>query len=140
MDTYEDIIHLSHHVSEKHPPMSRLSRAGQFAPFAALTGYDAAVKEAGRYTASQIVLSEDAIARLDRALIHLARLLDKRPFVRVTYFLPDPRKEGGAYVTKEGSLKDIPAGEACLVLTDKTKIPLSHIQSIASPYLPDDDI
>ena len=44
-DSYEDIINLSHHVSEKHPRMSMYNRAAQFSPFAALTGFEEAVKE-----------------------------------------------------------------------------------------------
>lgn len=48
METYEDIIDLPHYEPKRHPRMSRAARAAQFAPFAALTGYDAAISETAR--------------------------------------------------------------------------------------------
>lgn len=55
---YDDIIHMPHHVSETRPRMSRRDRAAQFAPFAALTGYEAVIAETARL-AEETALRED---------------------------------------------------------------------------------
>ena len=65
MKGYEDIINLPHHVSPTRPQMPMSDRAAQFAPFAALTGYDAAIKETGRQTDVRIELDEEALTALD---------------------------------------------------------------------------
>ena len=112
MQDYEDIIHLPHHVSETHPRMSRLNRAAQFSPFAALTGYGAAIQEAGRLTDRKIQLDEDSQAVLDRKLAILREQLSKHPEVAVTYFQPDGKKDGGAYASFSGQVKKIQ--ESCV--------------------------
>ncbi|HIS77690.1 MAG TPA: hypothetical protein IAB51_12980 [Candidatus Merdivicinus excrementipullorum] len=127
MQDYEDIIHLPHHVSETHPRMSRLNRAAQFSPFAALTGYGAAIQEAGRLTDRKIQLDEDSQAVLDRKLAILREQLSKRPEVTVTYFQPDGKKDGGAYASFSGQVKKIQDYEQLLVFTDGTQIPFSDI-------------
>ena len=127
MQDYEDIIHLPHHISETHPRMSRLNRAAQFSPFAALTGYGAAIQEAGRLTDRKIQLDEDSQAVLDRKLAILREQLSKRPEVTVTYFQPDGKKDGGAYVSFSGQVKKIQDYEQLLVFTDGTQIPFSDI-------------
>ena len=53
MSRYDDIINLPHHVSPTRQRMSMHDRAAQFAPFAALTGYEAAVGETARLTAER---------------------------------------------------------------------------------------
>ena len=127
MQDYEDIIHLPHHVSETHPRMSRLNRAAQFSPFAALTGYGAAIQEAGRLTDRKIQLDEDSQAVLDRKLAILREQVSKRPEVTVTYFQPDGKKDGGAYASFSGQVKKIQDYEQLLVFTDGTQIPFSDI-------------
>lgn len=137
MEKYEDIIHLPHHVSSKRPQMPMIDRAAQFSPFAALTGYDDAISETGRLTDKKIDLSEEEKEVLDRKQQLLLEKLDKRPALTVTYFVPDAKKSGGAYVTKSGNLKKIDAIERWMQLTDGTKIPLDDVADIESELLRD---
>lgn len=106
-DNYEDILHLPHHVSPNRARMSMIERAAQFAPFAALTGYDAAIKETARLTNQRIELDESEKAALDQKLQQLLPRLPFHPVIRVLHFVEDDRKEGGAYVTTEGVLQKI---------------------------------
>ena len=106
-DDYKDIINLPHHVSSKRPQMPMLDRAAQFSPFAALTGYDDAIHETGRLTDEKIDLSEEEKEALDRKQQILMERLGDHPALTVTYFVPDAKKSGGAYVTKSGNLKKI---------------------------------
>lgn len=94
-DRYDDIIHLPHHISKTRPQMSMMDRAAQFSPFAALTGYDAAIKETGRLTDEKIELGEETKAVLDRKQSYLSDMISVQPEITVTYFLPDERKSGG---------------------------------------------
>ena len=107
--------------------MSRLNRTAQFSYFAALTGYGAAIQEAGRLTDRKIQLDEDSQAVLDRKLAILREQLSKRPEVAVTYFQPDGKKDGGAYASFSGQVKKIQDYEQLLVFTDGTQIPFSDI-------------
>jgi hypothetical protein len=127
---YDDIIHLPHHRSSKHPPMPQADRAAQFSPFAALTGYDAAVKETARLTDRRIELDEDEKAALDETLRALVQRIDQRPQVRLTYFRPDEKKDGGAYVTAAGKLKRVDALTRTLLLEDGRKIPMDSVISV----------
>ena len=129
---YDDIIDLPHHVSATRPRMSMIDRAAQFSPFAALTGYDAAIKETGRMTDERIELSEESRAVLDGKQQLLLDNLADHPEVSVTHFVPDERKSGGAYVTVTGQVKKVDEFERLLILTDGTKIPLDDILDIAS--------
>ena len=129
---YDDIIDLPHHVSPTRPRMSMIVRAAQFSPFAALTGYDAAIKETGRLTDRRIELSEDSRAALDRKQQLLVECLADHPEVSVTYFIPDERKSGGAYVTVTGIVKKVDDCQRLLLLTDGTKIPLDEILELES--------
>ena len=131
-DRYADIIHLDRPVSKKYPPMSRENRAAQFAPFAALTGYDDAVRETARQTSSRPDLTEDRIAMLDRKLALIVERLDDEPFVSVTYFKADLRKEGGACVTVQGVADAIEEVEGVLVLADGVRIPIRDIVGLES--------
>lgn len=132
---YEDILYMPHHVSTKHPPMPASDRAAQFSPFAALTGHDAAIQETGRLTDIQVEQSEELRTLLDRKQQYLATL--ERPEVTVTYFLPDERKDGGAYVTATGQLKRIDPVERVLILVGGQSIPLDDITDLNSPELID---
>ena len=128
--TYDDIIDLPHHVSQRHPQMSMETRAAQFAPFAALSGYEDVVRETERLTDPHSVLGEDARAALDEALTKLAALAPSQPQVTVRYFLPDARKQGGAYRTVAGFCKRIDAAAGLLLLTNGARIPLAEIWQV----------
>lgn len=129
---YDDIIHLPHHVSKTRPQMSMEDRAAQFSPFAALTGYDAAILETGRLTEDKLELGEETRAILDRKQRYLAEIIDTKPEITVTYFVPDEKKSGGAYSTVTGFLKRIDEYERVLMLTDGRKIQLNAIFDIES--------
>ena len=121
---YDDILHLPHHRSKKRRGMPLSDRAAQFAPFAALTGYEEAVKETARLTEERLELSESAQGELDETL----RFLAENPGGAViTYFVPDPKKKGGTYVTVSGTVKKICGYEGLLVFTDGTTIPVKEI-------------
>ena len=129
---YDDIIHLPHHVSQNHPQMPMLDRAAQFAPFAALTGYEAAVGETARLTAERRELDAQEAEELNRRLTDLAARLKDRPEVTIEYFVPDERKSGGAYVTVTGVVRDISIAERVLVMESGTVIPLDDVAAITS--------
>lgn len=129
---YDDIIDLPHHVSATRPRMSMIDRAAQFSPFAALTGYYAAIKETERLTDRRIELTEDSRTALDRKQQLLLDNMADRPEVSVTYFVPDERKAGGAYVTVTGRVKKVDDYQRLLLLTDGTKIPLDEILDMES--------
>lgn len=129
---YEDILHLPHPTSKNHPRMSIQERAAQFSPFAALTGHAAAIAETARLTDRKMELDEDTRAELDRRQAILLEQISERPEVTVTWFQPDERKEGGAYVATTGRLKKIDQVERILVLTDGTRIPLEDVTALES--------
>lgn len=104
---YDDIINLPHHVSSERPHMPMIDRAAQFAPFAALTGYDAAIAETARLTDTKRELSEEQKEVIGKQLLALQSRLKTDPQVGVTYFVPDSRKAGGAYKTMTGRVKKV---------------------------------
>lgn len=124
---YDDMLHLPHHVSATHPQMPIRDRAAQFSPFAALSGYEAAVRETARLTTRRVELDEDAKAVLDRKLQLLAELLPEQPEVAVTCFQPDERKEGGAYLTVTGAVQKIDEFDRAIVMADKKRILIADI-------------
>lgn len=129
---YDDIIHLPHPVSASHPPMPMIDRAAQFSPFAALTGYDAAIKETARLTSQRIDLDEDSKAALDIKLQLLLEKIGEHPEVTITYFLPDKKKAGGTYVTVTGNVKRMDAYARSMVMADGNRIPLDDILELES--------
>ena len=129
---YADIINLPHPVSKKHPPMPLLNRAAQFAPFAALTGYDAAVEETARLTEDEVYLDESEIEVLNEKLSRLEAALPQRPEVQITYFLPDKKKAGGSFETFTGVIRRIDRIEQCLVTESGERIPLERLMAIES--------
>lgn len=129
---YDDIIDLPHPVSKRHKPMSLYNRAAQFAPFAALTGHDAAVKETARLTDRKIELDEAEKSRLDEKMQLIVDNLDEEPIITVTYFVPDDKKDGGAYMDYTGILKRIDEYEHILIMMDKTIIPIEEVYKIES--------
>lgn len=128
--TYDDIIHLPHHVSATHPHMSAIDRAAQFSPFAALTGYDAAIKETARLTDKRVELDESMKDALSNNLQMIADRLKEHPEIAITYFQPDAKKNGGAYVTVINTVKKIDVYKRIVVLTDGIVIPVDEIISI----------
>lgn len=134
-DSYDDIIHLPHHVSTTRPRMPIANRAAQFAPFAALSGYDAAVKETARLTDQQTQLGESELAILNSKLQMLADHLAEQPEVAITYFQPDEKKAGGAYVIATGRVKKVDDFEGVIVLTSGERILFERILEIESDCL-----
>ena len=127
---YNEIMGLPHHVSKTRPQMPMSDRAAQFAPFAALTGYDAAIKETGRLTDDKIELDEEALTALDMKYQLLMDALDDEPEVTITYFQPDERKAGGKYLTATGAVKKVDDYERLITMQDGAKIPMDDVLSI----------
>jgi len=127
---YEDIITLPHHISATRPQMSMIDRAAQFSPFAALTGYDAAIKETGRLTEEKIEMDEEALNNLNMKFQILVDSLGDEPEVTFAYFKPDERKAGGAYIEVTGTVKKVNDFERQIVLHNGTKIPMDDILNI----------
>lgn len=129
-NNYDDIVNLPHHVSETRPRMPMKDRAAQFSPFAALTGYDSAIKETGRLTDAKIELGEEALSILNMKFQVLLDNLDDSPEVIFTYFKPDERKAGGAYIDVSGTVKKVDDFERLFVMQDGTKIPIDDVLRI----------
>ena len=127
MDDYRDIINLPHRQSQKRQRMSLHDRAAQFAPFAALTGYDDAVRETERLTDRRPETSEDRAEMLDRRLRWLRDHPDRKPEITVKWFVPDIRKAGGAYRTRTCRAKRLDTQHSVLQLEDSECIPISEI-------------
>ena len=127
---YDDIINLPHHQSATRPHMSNYDRAAQFSPFAALTGHEAAIKETVRQTDAKQVLSEEVIAELNKRLYLIAETIGTQQMVEITYFVPDTKKDGGAYITCSGCVKKIDKYKHTVVMTDQTIIPIEQISNI----------
>ena len=132
MSEYDDIIDLPRPKS-KHEPMPMSDRAAQFSPFATLTGYGDAIDETARLTDRRIELSEEESAELDYKQQYLATL--DAPTVTVTYFVPDERKSGGAYVTHTGVLKRVDEVESMVVFKDGLRVPLDEVMDIKCEQL-----
>ena len=129
-DKYSDIIHLPYQKSKKRPPMLNSHRAAQFAPFAALTGHDMAVKEVARLTVDKVELDESSITRLNEKIQLLKEHLLNQPMVTITYFQHDEKKSGGAYVTTNGYVKKIDDYHNILEMRQGTLISFSDILDI----------
>ncbi len=130
MGEYDDLLYLPHPVSRKHPPMSAMDRAAQFSPFSALTGYEAVLQEAGRLTDSRAELSEYSRDILDQKQKILLDAAPTYPEITITYFIPDRRKQGGAYGTLKGNLKKIDLARRVIILLDGTEVSLDDVADI----------
>ena len=130
MGKYDDIIHLPHHVSSTRAHMPLPDRAAQFMPFRALTGYEDAVHETARLTDEKVELTEDEKTLLDMRLQQLADAIDNQPKVMLTYFQPDKKKAGGAYITVAGQLKKMDDFEGVLILAGGERILIEDILEI----------
>ena len=131
---YDDMLHLPHPTSARHPRMSISERAAIFSPFAALTGHAGAIAETARLTDQKMDLDENTKAELDQKQAILLEHIAEQPEIKVTWFQPDERKDGGAYLTAAGRLKKLNAIQRLLVLTDGTEIPLDDVAGIESDY------
>ncbi len=130
MNKYDDIINLPHHVSKTRKLMTLYSRAAQFAPFAALTGYDDAIKETARLVDQRIELSDELKNVLNQKIKFISENIKSQPKVTITYFVSDNRKNGGIYKTVSGNVRRIDEVEKCLILTNKSKVFFDDILSI----------
>ena len=130
MEKYREIIGLPHPVSKTRPQMPMSDRAAQFAPFAALTGYDSAIKETGRLTDERIELDEEALTTLDMKYQLLMDAVDDEPEVTITYFQPEERKTGGKYVSATGAVKKVDDFERRIIMQDGLKILMDDVLSI----------
>ena len=128
--SYDDIINLPNPTSKKHPRMSLSDRAAQFSPFAALTGHEAAIKETARLTNEKLMLSDEVIAEINEKLNLISETIGTQQLVRITYFVPDNKKAGGAYISCSGCVKKIDGYEHTVVMEDKTAIPIEQISDI----------
>ena len=129
---YDDIINLPHHVSSTRPQMSMIDRAAQFSPFAALTGYDAAIKETGRLTDEKIELDEEALSNLNMKFQILFEKPDEQPDIAITYFKPDETKSGGSYLTTTDKIKKVDEYERIITTANGTKIPMDDVINLES--------
>ena len=130
MDKYEDIINLPHHVSDRRAPMSMIDRGAQFSPFAALTGYDAAIQETARLTDQRIELSDGQKELLNEKLQLIRENLREQPEVTVTYFCPDAGKDGGAYIRLSERVMMVDGYRKVLAMEDGTVIPFEDLYEI----------
>lgn len=119
---YDDIINLPHHQSKTRPHMSNYDRAAQFSPFAALKGYDDEIEEAARYTVERDEPDEQRAAAINEALVRIKEHIAERPQVKITYFVKDEKKSGGAILTIEGRVIRLDTPRQKLVLDGGTEI------------------
>ena len=129
---YGDILNMPHHVSATRPQMPMSDRAAQFSPFAALTGYDAAIKETGRLTDTKIELDDEELNNLNLKFQFLVEHLEDELEVAITYFKADEQKAGGAYLEATGIVKKLDDFERLITMQDGTKIPMDDILTIES--------
>lgn len=127
---YDDLLPLPHHVSYTRKHMSPQERAAQFSPFAALRGYEDEVKESGRLTDRPLEMDEYEMENVNARLVLLQRLLSERPQVSATFFKPDGRKAGGAYLTLSGTVKKLDEYRRVLVFAQGEEIPLDSIVAL----------
>ncbi len=134
MGRYDDIINLPHYVSEDRAHMPRSARAAQFAPFAALTGYDDEIKETARLTDCRAELDEYVIAELNGKLVKIKDRVEERPEIEVTYFVADGKKSGGKYLTLKVNVIKIDEYRRCVVADGGIEIPIDDIYGINTEW------
>ncbi len=127
---YKDIINLPHYESKNHPRMSLEARSAQFAPFAALTGYEDEVEETARITEDRIELDEEIRKTLDEKLKFIQSQINKKTKIKITYFIPDLKKDGGSYVTVKGIVRKIDMYNQIIYLANSVAIPINEILDI----------
>lgn len=129
-DNYEDIVNLPYNKSKRHKPMSLHDRAAQFSPFAALTGYEAAVRETERVTEVKAEQSEDEQEYINEKLRVIEENIDLMPEVKLIYFKKDEKKQGGEYVTFIGKIKKLDKYKSVLITEECENIPFEYIRNI----------
>lgn len=129
-NSYDDIINHPHPISAVRSHVSMMQRASQFSPFIPQEGYNTAVRETARLTDARIELGEDLKELLNRKLHLLHRQEGCRPRVSVTYFQPDARKRGGAYVISTGCVEKVDVREGIICMEDGIRIPIREIAGI----------
>ena len=134
MDDYSDIINLSRPVS-KRPRMTLEQRSAQFAPFAALTGYEGQVKETARLTNKKIEINEELKEILNKKIQLIQKKIKEQPQIEITYFIPDDKKQGGKYKTVTNSVKKIDTYKNEIILIDGTTIAIDEIIDISSEII-----
>ena len=139
-NNYEDIKNLPHYEPKYHPRMSSYQRAAQFAPFAALTGYEDAIYETARLTNERIELDEESKSILDNKIQIIKEQISTRPTISFTYFIPDLKKDGGKYVTVTGIVRKIDEYRQIIILEDKTEMPINEIISITGDIVGIDEL
>lgn len=127
---YDDIINLPHHQSETRPHMSLSERAAQFSPFAALSGYGESVKEEARLTFDEKYLSEEKKEDIRQMLNTLNVQRHFHPEITIHYFIPDKKKQGGAYSTTQSQVKKIDGYAKRVILYNGLEIPFADIIDI----------
>lgn len=125
---YDDMLDLPHPVSQRHPHMSMHDRAAQFAPFAALSGYQDSIDETGRYTDAFDVPDAFRAAQLNEALVQLHGRIGERPQVQITYYAPDDSRNGGQWHTVESAVLAVDPMTQTLTLEDGTQIPFDRLR------------
>ena len=129
LKSYTDILLLPH-PQPRHKRMPLYERAAQFAPFAALTGFGARICEAARLVDSRPSVSAEEAREINEQLNILIKQTSPLP-VRLTYFVPDGKKQGGALFEKEGEVRWVDSVARRLFFTDKTEIPIDDIFALA---------
>ena len=127
---YDDIIGLPRPISKTRTPMALTDMAAQFSPFAALTGHDAAVKETARLTEKRMELDESEKNYLSDRLQFIAKRINEQHEISITYFQPDIKKKGGAYLTANGVIKKIDDFERLIVMDDGLQIPIDEVFNV----------
>ena len=130
MSKYDDIINIPRWNPKSHPRMSEYDRAAQFAPFAALTGYDAMVSETARLTDAKADLDEEQMLALNETLSIIVGRINEHPMVSVSWFRKDARKKGGEYVKTEGRVRDVDIPGRLLIL--KSEVAAISLDDIAA--------
>ena len=130
MDKYDDIINLPHYEPKYHPRMSKYKRSAQFAPFAALVGYDEQVQECSRLTDKRLEIDDELTEKINNKLNKINELIKNSPEVEITYFIPDEKKYAGKYITEIGNVKRIDYINRFIKLTDNKKIILDDVIDI----------
>lgn len=127
---YEHIITLPHPISATRPRMSPARRAAQFAPFAALTGFEAMVEESARQTQLPICLDEGEIGAIDHCLRMLKTQISRKPMIFVRFFRPDPRKAGGSYENRRDRVVKIDENLQEMTIGSGEIIQFQHIYQL----------
>ena len=127
---YQDIINLPHHQSANRPHMSLHDRAAQFAPFAALRGYDDEISETARLTDRQLELNDEQIESINQQIHLIIENIKSVPMAKITYFVPDDKKKGGKYITIEANIRRIDEVQKQIILENGDSIEISKLFSI----------